>query len=76
MTNLKTHIAALQWQLEAGVDCIVDDTPVDSTAMPELPKRENKAAPAAANSTTPAQATAPMASGEARNEAIRLAKDS
>ena len=74
MTNLKTHIAALQWQLEAGVDIAIADEPVDSTAMPEIPKREEiSAAPKTAESS--ATTAAPLAASETKAEAIRIAKE-
>ncbi len=75
MTNLKTHIAALEWQLEAGVDIAVANDPVDSTAMPERPKREDKAAQSVGKAAAAAQGAAPtMAAHEAHAEAVRIAK--
>jgi uracil-DNA glycosylase family 4 len=41
MANVQKHPlgAALQWHLDMGVDEALLDTPVDRTAMPELPQR-------------------------------------
>ena len=36
------NIQALQWYIDHGVDEVLVDTPIDRTAMPELPKREEK----------------------------------
>lgn len=77
MTNLKTYITALEWQVEAGVDIAVANDPVDATAMPEMLRREDKPNPAASSAAvTAATASAPKAMGseELRAEAINLAK--
>lgn len=75
MPNLKTHIAALEWQLEAGVDVIVEDEPVDSTAMPELPKRETNTAQASGADKTTAAPQQSLTQNVAREKAIELAKN-
>ena len=75
-------IAALQWHIDNGVDEALADEPVDATAMPALPQRTaaaasrqntRSAAPVMAPSAAPAAQF--LGASEARQEAVRLAKE-
>ncbi|HIF24796.1 MAG TPA: uracil-DNA glycosylase [Micavibrio sp.] len=38
--NANAYIAALQWHVDVGATEALEDTPVDATAMPEIPRHE------------------------------------
>lgn len=78
-------IEALQWHIDVGADEALADSPVDATAMPELPARdEEKPQPAPQATAQPAQAprpnpqpaqdNAPLGASEAQKESLKLAQ--
>ncbi len=73
-------IAALQWHIDSGVDETLAESPVDATAMPALPRREETAQPAASPPVAApqagglSQAPPPLGAADARAEALTLAR--
>ena len=52
-TEKAYNIQALQWHIDHGADEVIVDTPIDRTAMPELPKRDEVKAGKSSSASTP-----------------------